>query len=112
MIRVDWLAVGDCGHQRQTASYQPSQRLRHLIEIRDQRCSFPGCRRPAAQCDLDHTTPYAQEGLTCECNITPLCRAHHQIKQATGWRLNQPQPGHLEWTTPAGRTYTVSPGPV
>jgi len=112
VIRVGWLAAGQCAHERETASYQPSQRLRHLIEIRDQRCAFPGCRRPAAQCDLDHTTPYDKGGLTCECNISPLCRAHHRVKQASGWRLKQPEPGHLEWTTPAGRTYSVRPGPV
>ena len=32
-----------------------------------------------------------------------------EIKQATGWRLKHLSPGHLEWTTPAGRTYTTEP---
>lgn len=41
----------------------------------------------------------------------PLCRRHHQAKQADGWRLEQPEPGVLAWTLPHGRTYTVTPEP-
>jgi hypothetical protein len=36
-----------------------------------QTCAFPGCRRPASQCDLDHTAPFQRGGLTCECNLAP-----------------------------------------
>ena len=41
--------------------------------------------------------------------LAPLCRQHHQAKQAPGWHLQQPRPGVLTWTTPAGRTYTTQP---
>jgi hypothetical protein len=111
VIKVEPLASGDCSHDGQSAGYQPSPRLRHLIEIRDQTCSFPGCRRPAVQCDKDHTMPYDQGGRTCQCNIAPLCRRHHQVKQAARWRLEQPRPGVLEWVTPSGRRYLVGPDP-
>ena len=37
------------------------------------------------------------------------CRRDHQLKQHPRWKLEQTQPGHFTWTTPAGRTYTVSP---
>jgi hypothetical protein len=106
-ITIDPLAFATCAHQRETAGYQLTPRLRHLIEIRDTTCSFPGCRQPATRCDMDHTIPYDQGGKSCECNITPLCRTHHQLKQAHGWRLRQTRPGVTQWTTPAGRTYTT-----
>jgi len=39
----------------------------------------------------------------------PLCRTHHQVKQAHGWTLTQPEPAVLVWATPHGRGYTVTP---
>jgi hypothetical protein len=33
----------------------------------------------------------------------------HKLKQHPGWTLTQTEPGTFTWTTPAGRTYTVSP---
>jgi hypothetical protein len=41
--------------------------------------------------------------------LSPLCRHHHQIKQAQGWKLEQPEPGVLTWDTPAGLTRTTTP---
>ena len=69
----------------------------------------PGYRRPAARCDLDHTIPHDDDGLTCECNLAPLCRFCHRLKQAEGWTLTQASPGIMIWTTPAGRRYTILP---
>ena len=99
----------ECAHLRQSAAYRPPPSLRHLIGVRQQVCAFPGCRRPANQCDFDHTTPFQRGGPTCECNLAPLCRKHHEAKQAPGWRLEQSRPGILTWTTPSGRTYTTKP---
>jgi hypothetical protein len=96
-----------CDHTWQTAAYQPSGALRHLVETRHGTCVFPGCRRPAAHCDKDHTLPYDQGGKTCLCNLAPLCRRHHRAKQARGWALKQVSPGVLAWTTPSGRHYVV-----
>ena len=96
-----------CDHAWQTAAYQPSSVLRHLVETRHGACVFPGCRRPAAHCDKDHTLPYNQGGKTCLCNLAPLCRRHHRAKQARGWALKQVSPGVLAWTTPSGRHYVV-----
>jgi hypothetical protein len=98
-----------CDHAGQTPAYQPSAALRHLVENRHGTCVFPGCRRPAAQCDKDHTVPYDQGGKTCLCNLAPLCRRHHRVKQARGWALEQTSAGELAWTTPAGRRYVVGP---
>ena len=105
------LAAADCPHAWESAGYVPAPTLRHLITIRQLTCSFPGCRRPAARCDQDHTVPHDQGGRTCECNLAPLCRRHHRAKQVHGWRLEQPRPGTLIWTLPHGRSYRVDPEP-
>jgi hypothetical protein len=110
-VKISPIETGSCSHRRESAGYQPSNSLRHIIKIRSPRCGFPGCRRPAIRCDDDHTIPYDKGGRTCECNLHPLCRRHHQAKQAPGWRLEQPEPGVLIWHLPHGRSYPVRPGP-
>ncbi len=109
-VRVRALAVGECAHDRESAGYVPSPSLRHVVQIRNITCAFPGCRRPARQCELDHTVPYGRGGRTCECNLAPLCEFHHQVKHRSGWSLEQPRPGVLEWTAPSGWKYTTMPG--
>jgi len=100
---------GPCDHAQAEHRYRPSRVLRHLVGARNTRCTAPGCGRPAARCDLDHTRPWHQGGITCPCDLAPLCRHHHRCKQAGGWWLEQPEPGVLVWRTPAGRTYTTTP---
>ena len=107
-INIQALAIAECDHWRESARYELPRSLRHIIEIRDQTCSFPGCRIPSVKCDKDHTVPYDRGGRTCECNLAPLCRFHHKLKQALGWRLEQPEPGVLIWTAPSGWKYTVT----
>jgi hypothetical protein len=94
-IRMYPVARGRCDHARAEPGYRPSRKLQHLIRARNRRCTAPGCGRPAARCDLDHTVAWDQGGLTCECDLAPLCRHHHRCKQAEGWHLEQPEPGVL-----------------
>jgi hypothetical protein len=101
--------AGGCAHTQASPAYQAPARLREFINLRDLTCRFPTCRQPAWQCDADHTRPFDQDGPTCSCNLGPLCRYHHQLKQHPLWRLEQPAPGSFLWTTPTGRTYTVQP---
>jgi Domain of unknown function (DUF222) len=108
-VTINPLAQDPCDHRHQEPGYQPSRRLQHLINARTPTCSAPGCRQSATRCDLDHTVPYDQDGRTCECNLAPLCRHHHRCKQSEGWHLDQPRPGNLTWTTPAGRHYVTTP---
>ena len=49
------LETGHCGHARQSPRYVPPPSLVHLIRVRQRTCSFPGCRRAAVRCDIDHT---------------------------------------------------------
>jgi hypothetical protein len=103
------LTSGDCDHAWETPAYQPTAALRHFVQLRHATCVFPTCGRPAAQCDADHTLAYDDGGKTCLCNLAPLCRHHHQVKQTPGWTLEQTSPGTLTWTTPSGRRYTTVP---
>ncbi len=107
--RLTSIARGHCDHSRAETGYKPSRKLEHLVNTRNARCSAPGCGRPAARCDKDHTVAWLNGGLTCECNLAPLCRHHHRCKQAEGWHLEQPEPGVLIWRTPSGRRYTSTP---
>jgi hypothetical protein len=104
-------AAGGCAHAQASHAYQVPARLREFINLRDLTCRFPTCRQPAARCDADHTKPHDQGGPTCLCNLGPLCRYHHQLKQHQQWHLDQPAPGNFTWTTPTGRTYNIQPDP-
>ena len=103
------VAAGGCAHHAQSSGYRPPPRLREYVTARDLTCRSPNCRQPAWRADLDHTVAYDQGGCTCACNLGGGCRRHHQLKQHPRWKLSQTSPGEFTWTTPAGRTYTVSP---
>ncbi|MGH3275085.1 MAG: HNH endonuclease, partial [Streptosporangiaceae bacterium] len=109
--RADHNAPGGCAHTLATPAYRPPPRTREHVIARDQTCRNPRCGQPAWRADLDHTIPYDKGGLTCPCDLGPLCRRHHQLKQHPGWTLTQPRPGYFQWTTPAGRTYITLPDP-
>jgi hypothetical protein len=89
--------------------YRVPARMRRLIENRDRRCGFPGCRRPVRHCDADHTIPYHRGGPTCPCNVAMVCRHHHSVKQTPGWRLQQLWPGVLLWIGPTGHWRITAP---
>jgi hypothetical protein len=89
--------------------YRPSVAQRLLIEARDQHCRFPGCRRPAQNCDLDHTVAAADGGPTDVRNLACLCRRHHTVKHHTDWELEQQPGGVLNWTSPTRRFHRTRP---
>ena len=102
-------AAGGCAHHAQSSGYRPPPRLREYVTARDLTCRNPVCRQPAWRADLDHTVAWDDGGLTCRCNLGGACRRDHQLKQHPRWKLEQTSPGVFTWTTPAGRTYTVTP---
>ncbi|MGH3389504.1 MAG: HNH endonuclease, partial [Actinomadura sp.] len=61
--------------------------------------------------DLDHTVPFHRGGPTCPCNLAPLCRGHHLLKQHPDWTLTQIWPGALLWITPTGHWHLTGPAP-
>ena len=108
-ITLDPLTTQDCDHRYQAQGHDPGVKLRHLAQVRQATCTSPVCRRPAAQCDFEHNTPYEAGGRTCLCNGGPKCRHDHRLKQHPGWTVEQLPDGTFRWTTPAGRTYTTDP---
>jgi hypothetical protein len=62
--------------------YVPSRALQDFVRCRDLTCRWPGCDRPAVECDLDHTIPYADGGPTHASNLKCYCRTHRVHKLA------------------------------
>ena len=92
-----------------TPTRRPSVAQRRRTEIRNRTCIFPGCRMPARQSDIDHTTAVADGGETCDCNLAPLCRHDHCIKHQHGWVYQRLPDGRWQWTTRLGHTYAQMP---
>ena len=90
--------------------YTPSAKLADFVRCRDLTCRAPGCDRPATQCDVDHTIPYAGGGRTHPSNLKCLCRKHHLLKTFWGWRDKQLPDGTVIWVLPDGHTYVTTPG--
>ncbi len=87
--------------------YRAPTRMRRLLTIRRPLCEWPGCGCTALRCDLDHDIAWPA-GPTCTCQLGPLCRRHHRIKQL-GWTKHRTATS-IDWTGPTGRTWT-SPTP-
>jgi hypothetical protein len=63
------------------------RRLRRAIHLRDQHCQYPGCRAPAAWCDVHHLVHWLFGGETNLENCALLCRRHHVACHEGGWKL-------------------------
>jgi hypothetical protein len=102
--RVDATLIDLTTAPEPSGGYRPAARLARWVRATHRHCRFPGCRRPASQCDLDHVVAYPA-GDTCADNLAPLCRYHHRLKTHANWRVQALAGGHLRWTSPRGRTY-------
>jgi hypothetical protein len=72
-VKLAPIAHGTCDHTNRTSTYVIPRKLKHLIKARKSTCIAPGCNRPAADGDADHTIPWPH-GMSCECNLGGLCR--------------------------------------
>jgi hypothetical protein len=89
--------------------YQPSDRLREQVILRNRTCVFPCCTRRARAADLDHITPHQHGGPTSSDNLAPLCRLHHRAKTHSHWTYTPLAPGQFRWRGPHGQTFLVDP---
>jgi hypothetical protein len=108
-VDIGPVPVDDCDHRHASTGYQPGDRLRHLVQVRDGQCSFPACSRHARESDFEHSQPFNKGGPTCACNAHACSRACHRVKQSPGWTVTKPCPGWTQWTTMTGRTYRQGP---
>ena len=99
IVDIDPVPTYDCDHRHETPGYRPSDKLRHLIQVRDGKCSFPACSRHARDADYEHVQPYGKGGRTCGCNAHCASRSCHRAKQCPGWTVTKPRPGWTRWTT-------------
>ena len=75
-------------HGRTT--YHPPAGLADHVRARDVYCRFPGCRRRAADAELDHIIAWSDGGTTSEPNLAAYCTHHHRLKTHAG--LAGPRP--------------------
>ncbi|PPF44399.1 hypothetical protein C5B85_09595 [Pseudoclavibacter sp. AY1F1] len=90
-------------------TYRPTKAMRAFLAARDIHCRWPGCRQPAARCDLDHTHAWEHGGTTTLENLCGLCRHHHVMKHTTAWTATQLPGGVMQLRTPSGKTLTDQP---
>ncbi|MBB2956441.1 DUF222 domain-containing protein [Pseudoclavibacter helvolus] len=57
-------------------TYRPTAAMRAYLTARDIHCRWPGCRQPAATCDLDHTHAWEHDGTTTLENLCGLRLSH------------------------------------
>jgi hypothetical protein len=91
-----------------TTRRRPTAAQKRRIHAVNPTCVFPGCRKSASECDLDHHTPYSEHGPTAEANLGPQCRHDHIIKHKFGWTCRRLPDGDYLWTSRLGHTYTTS----
>lgn len=92
-----------------TLSRRATKRIRRHIAARQPTCAFPGCVAPAADCDYDHFTPWAEGGETSTTNGGPKCDHDHELKD-NGWAHTRHNDQDI-WTSPLGHTYTTQAQP-
>jgi hypothetical protein len=87
---------------------RPTAGQRRAVEARHRTCVFPGCRMPAAECDLDHQVMWSEGGATCVDNLVPLCRHDHRLRHLAGWSHETLPDGDHRWVSRLGHVYTSS----
>ncbi len=97
--------VLDLAEHLHVTAYEASARLKAQTQLRDLVCAHPFCFRPAHRCDCEHRVPHEDDGPTCSCNQTPVCRSHHRAKTTGGWNYVTVEPGVHLWRSPLGYEY-------
>jgi hypothetical protein len=106
-----WLTDPITGHTLSVGreSYRIPADLRLALTIEDETCRFPGCRRRAQRCELDHVHAWAEGGETSHENLASLCPKHHDFKHESDWTVEALPGRELQWTSPIGRVHITEP---
>lgn len=91
--------------------YRIGAALARHVRALHRTCTFPGCGVVAKRCDLDHKHPFGEGGCTCEENLHPACRRHHNEKTAGKWRVEGEGEATVWISTRTGRPYVSTPEP-
>ncbi len=90
-----------------TTKRRPTVGQQRAVRATRDTCIFPGCRTPAAACDLDHRIEWSGRHVTDVDDLAPLCRHDHTGRHDHGWRYRTLPNGDVEWTGPLGHTYVT-----
>lgn len=104
------LPVLDLNGHDTTHAHQIKNATRLRADLIARTCVFPHCNRPASRCDHDHVIAYNHTnpdtgGPSCDCNIAPLCRHHHQLKTHAGWHYTVLDTALWLWSDPHGQQF-------
>jgi hypothetical protein len=105
--------VVDVAGQAPVDGYEAPARIREALHLRGPACGPPWSTHTSRRKDADHVIPYLDPGhggppgQTAMANLAWLTRFAHRVKTFGRWRLRQPEPGVLEWTSPHGYTWRV-----
>ncbi|HEX6420633.1 MAG TPA: HNH endonuclease signature motif containing protein [Acidimicrobiales bacterium] len=89
--------VLDLGHARRFTGA-----ARRAVEVRDRRCTGPGCDVPAEQCEIDHRWRHSDGGPTHPDNGQALCGHHNRRREPTASPPRRPPPSPTGHDDPAG----------
>jgi uncharacterized protein DUF222 len=95
-------------------AYEIPDRIRERVKLTHPVELFPfGTSETRVAMDLDHIRPYdplGPPGQTSTNNLAPLSRFGHRVKtHGHGWTVRRLDRRSLEWTTPHGFTFHVTP---
>ncbi|SEQ73946.1 HNH endonuclease signature motif containing protein [Arthrobacter sp. OV608] len=87
-------------------NYRLTKAMKKALQLRDGKCTFPGCNNPSPDNDTDHLQAWQHGGHTGISNLAQLCPKHHHLKHNSRWKptpaTTTEPPG---WTSPTGRHY-------
>jgi hypothetical protein len=86
--------------------------IRRAVLLRDKKCAWPRCGRPAVYCDVHHLRHKQDGGETSLDNLILLCQYHHDIcVHRNGWQLTLHPDGTTEARSPDGKQVLHSHAP-
>jgi len=86
--------------------------IRRAVLLRDRKCAWPRCGRPAVYCDVHHLRHREDGGETSLDNLTLLCQFHHDVCiHRRGWQLTLHPDGTTQARSPDGKQVLHSHAP-
>jgi len=87
-------------------SYRLTKPMKKALQLRDGKCTFPGCNNPSLDNEADHLQAWKDGGNTGISNLAQHCPKHHRLKHSTDWTPTPAtQTGPPGWISPTGRHY-------
>jgi hypothetical protein len=86
--------------------------IRRAVLLRDKKCAWPRCGRPAVYCDVHHLRHKEDGGETALDNLILVCQYHHDVCiHRHGWQLILHPDGTTEARSPDGKQILYSHAP-